>query len=106
MGFNSVLLVLNDRLHEIEHDPEFGKKVARAIRAHSWPGEQPYITGQTQVLSVHHADTLVVVAVGGNTGRVIGHGHWTQNDDQLVRHLEQERRRKEREAKASARVTA
>ncbi|MES2055789.1 MAG: hypothetical protein V4564_07625 [Pseudomonadota bacterium] len=62
MGFNSVVLILNDRLHEIENDPLFGKKVASAIRAHGH--DEPYITGQTTVVSVQHADTMQIVAVG------------------------------------------
>jgi hypothetical protein len=101
MGFNSVLVVLNDRLDEIERDPEFGKKVADAIRSHGYPRYQRYVTGQTQVISVHHADTLAVVAVGGNTGRIIGYGHWSQDDESLIQHLERERKRKAKEAKSN-----
>lgn len=101
MGFNSVLVVLNDRLDEIERDTEFGKKVAQAIRENSLPDRhrRTYVTGQTQIVTVNHADTLAVVAVGGNCGRVIGYGHRTQNDDSLVRLLEQQRRRKKQAAK-------
>lgn len=98
MGFNSVLVILNDRLHYIENDPMFGKKVADAIRCHGH-GEPMYITGQTQVLSVHHSDTLAIIAVGGNTGRVIGYGHYGQDDGDLIKLLERERRYKVRRAK-------
>ena len=99
MGYNSVLVILNDRLDEIERDAEFGKKVASAIREHGSPEKhrRTYVTGQTQVVTVNHADTLAVVAVGANYGRVIGYGHWTQNDDELIRWLERERRRKTKE---------
>lgn len=102
MGYNSVLVVLNDRLHEIERDPEFGKKVADAIRAHgSSRGRygEPYITGQTQVISVQHADFAQVVRVGGNCGRLLGYGHWTQDDDALIQGLVKERKRKAAELK-------
>ncbi len=107
MGYNAVLVVLTDRLHEIERDPEFGKKVAGAIREQSYPEThlRTHITGQTQVLSVQHADTLQVVAVGGNTGRVIGYGHYRQSDDDLIKGLERQRREKAREAKAVAALT-
>ena len=32
MGFNSTIVVLNDRLAEIEGDPTFGKQVCDGIR--------------------------------------------------------------------------
>lgn len=104
MGFNAVLVVLNDRLAEIERDPEFGKKVAHAIRCHNDPRGAPYITGQTQVVSVDHADVLQVVAVGANCGRVIGHGHWRQTNDDLIKYLERERRENARRAKLAQEV--
>lgn len=101
MGWNSVIVVLNDRLHEIENDPEFGKKLAQAIREHSYPKQhrQEYITGQTQVISCCHADTMQIVAVGANTGRVLGYGHWRQSDDDMIKGLERERRIKNQRAK-------
>ena len=102
MGFNSVLVVLNDRLDEIERDQEFGKKVAAAIRYHgAYQGVDiehraaPYVTGQTQVVSVAHANTVQVIAVAANCGRVIGHGFWTQSDDELIKGLERQRQRPE-----------
>lgn len=101
MGFNTTIVVLNDRLSEIESDPEFGKKLVAAINAfsRSRPERMPYITGQTQVIEVAHADSLQIVAVGGNTGRVIGWGHYTNDDDILIKLLEAQRRRLAKEAK-------
>ena len=100
MGYNSTILVLNDRLHEIEGDPEFGKKVANAIRSHHVRNDrQPYITGQTTVIDVQHADTMQVIAVGGNTGRVIGYSGWTAKDDEIIKGLNQDRLARAREAK-------
>lgn len=98
MGFNTVLVVLNDRLSEIECDPEFGKKVVDAIRqfSPSRADRLPYITGQTQVLSICHADTMQIVAVGGNAGRVIGYGGYAQSDDDLIKGLVADRRRRAR----------
>lgn len=104
MGFNSVLVVLNDRLDEIERDPDFGKKVARAIRSysHESPDRMPFITGQTQVVSVEHADVAQVIRVGANSGRMIGSGFWRWTDDELIRHLESERKRRKLQGKAAA----
>jgi hypothetical protein len=75
MGFNASLVILLDRLDEIERDPTFGKKVAMAIREFDTAsGNRTYITGQTQVISVAHADTNVIIRIGGNTGEIIGYG--------------------------------
>jgi hypothetical protein len=108
MGYNSVLVVLNDRLHEIERDPEFGKKVANAIRhfSRSDPERMPYITGQTQVINVEHADTAQVIRVGANCGRVIGVGYWQRTDEELVASLYHEIKKRAREAKLMAAVKA
>lgn len=105
MGFNAVLVVLTDRLDEIERDPEFGKKVSAAIRHVSCPPpgrDAPYITGQTQVISVDHSSVTQVVRVEANCGKVIGYGHWTQSDDELIKGLERERRERVKAAKLVA----
>ncbi len=100
MGYNSTILILNDRLHEIENDPEFGKKVANAIRSHHYRDDrQPYITGQTTVIDVAHADVMQILAVGGNCGRVIGYSGWTSEDDDIIKGLNQDRLARAREAK-------
>lgn len=106
MGYNATLVVLTDRLDEIERDPEFGKKVAAAIRYHSAYGKEgirersaPYVTGQTQVVGVEHADVMQIVAVGGNCGRTIGYGSRRQNDNDLILCLERERRRQSKAIK-------
>lgn len=89
MGYNSVILVLNDRLWDIEKDERFGSKLCDAIREYSTYQHQPRprfpeTTGQTVVLSCEHADTMQVIAVGANYGRVLGHGHWRDTDEQLL----------------------
>ena len=94
MGFNSTVLILNDNLHEIENDPEFGKKLARAIREHNTGHNEPHVTGQTTVLAVEHADTMQILAVGGNCGRVIGYSHWSGDDDVIIKELNRERLRR------------
>lgn len=106
MGFNATIVVLLDQLHSIEADPEFGRKLATAIRHHGYDRDKPYVTGQTQVIEVHHADSQVVVTVGGNTGRVLGFGGgYRATDEEIIKNLNSERLRKVREAKKSA-VTA
>ena len=73
MGFNSTVLILNDRIHEIENDQDFGKKVAEGIREFGYVDKysKTYITGQTEVLSCQHASDMAVIAVGGNCGTKI-----------------------------------
>lgn len=74
MGYNTVVLVLNDRLSEIENNPKFGAELVAAIRHHSPsnPDRAPYVTGQTQVISIDHSGGLQIVAIGGNTGKRVG----------------------------------
>lgn len=89
MGYNSVVLILNDRLNEISR-PDFGKNLADAIREISGTGEPVELRGQfgqTMVLSCQHADIMQIVAVGGNTGRVIGTGSYDDTDDQLLQKM-------------------
>jgi len=106
MGYNATVVVLVDRLNEIEEDPEFGKKLAAAVRYRlgfprdDQPGCRPSLaeaTGQTQVVEVHHADYQIVVTVGGNTGRVLGVGGWyNADDDAIIRALNPARPEKKR----------
>lgn len=106
MGYNATVVVLTDRLDEIENDPKFGAKLAEAIRHHMNHGScndvrAPYVTGQTQVVEVHHSSGQVVVTVGGNCGRVLGYGGgYAASGDEIIRSLERERREKARAAKA------
>jgi hypothetical protein len=96
MGFNSTVVILNDHLHEIEKDPEFGRKVSLMIAGHNHKELQEiryrqgaYANG-VEVLGVHHADGVYLFAVGGNTGRDLGWiTNWSQldNDEKLLREL-------------------
>lgn len=88
MGFNATIVVLLDQLDSIRRDAEFGKRLADAIiKKSSDPNSDPYVTGQTQVIEVHHADHQIVVAVGGNTGQVLGFGgsYRSPPDDMIER---------------------
>lgn len=83
MGFNTVVVVLNDRLDEIERDPEFGKKLVAAIHAFNPnnPERTPYVTGQTKVVGQDHSAWLCAYVVGGNTGKYLGYCGEAKNFD-------------------------
>lgn len=79
MGFNSVLVVMNDALHQIADDAQFGKKVSDAIKNHSRGGRTDISSGghvnAASVVSCEHADTTVVAAIGGNHATLLLHKH-------------------------------
>jgi hypothetical protein len=79
MGFNSTVVVLNDALHTIRQDPDFGNKLCDAITRHR-NGGRSLVTardgncshhGAAEVVAVEHADHSVLVLVGGNTATVL-----------------------------------
>ena len=96
MGFNSTVLILNDRLHEIENDQDFGKKVADGIREFGYANKynKTYITGQTEILSCQHASENAIIAVGGNCGTqlgtVFGTHHKEEDKLDIVKQLAEE----------------
>ena len=108
MGFNATIVVLVDQLDSIERDPDFGRKLSDAVRQKLMqPNSDPYVTGQTQVIEVHHADQMWAVAVGGNTGQVLGWGGgYRQTPDEIIKWLNQDRLRRQREATGGTMITA
>jgi len=78
MGYNSVLLVLNDALNSIEKDPQFGMKISRGIsKTLCYPDEQIEIASgcccpAATVIGCQHADMTQIVAVGGNIAIELG----------------------------------
>jgi hypothetical protein len=84
MGFNTSVLVLNDRLSEIERDPEeFVKELCRMAGSGKARGPHPidFHGSQSGVIETHHADQTAVILVGGNTATVMGyHGGWKHNE--------------------------
>lgn len=80
MGFNTVALILNDAVHLIEQDPDFGKNVGDAVASFSWPPNRrdasisarspeggscyPALT----IVSMAHADVPQVCVVAYNSG--------------------------------------
>lgn len=75
MGFNTTVLILNDCLHEIAEDKEFGKKLACAImqitNRESIDVSAGCCGNAAKVIETHHADYDVYIKVGGNCGEVI-----------------------------------
>lgn len=104
MGYNATVVVLVDQLNAIESDPQFGKKLADAIRhklrdPNNRHGSDPYVPGQTQVVEVHHADAQVAVAVGGNSGQVLGvAGSYVAKPDEMIKNLNDDRLWRKRQA--------
>lgn len=74
MGYNSVVLLLNDQLNQLAQDP--AKTVLGIIDAvrnfgyrHTRGDTQ--FAGQHEVVSSEHADHTVLIAVGGNYATII-----------------------------------
>ena len=78
MGYNSTLLILNDALHQIANDKEFGRKVADAI-SHLSVDRKPVDISSgghcnaATAIETHHADSIKLIAVGGNCGQDLGY---------------------------------
>lgn len=92
MGFNATLIVLLDALGEIEKDKDFGKNVAEAISRVSLRPQKNMVDirsgnhlNAASVVESHHADSTVVLAVGGNCGSVLATTYGWQHTDKLFR---------------------
>jgi hypothetical protein len=74
--------VLNDALHLIKNDPEFGKKIYHATNG-VHRGKPIDITvsdfaNAATVIETHHADEQKMIIVGGNTAHDLGYAaFWT-----------------------------
>lgn len=79
MGYNATVVVVVDALDQIEKDPEFGKKLAAAIRDidllkihgqnHADVSAGNHVNAAS-VVEKHHADQTAIITVGGNLGMV------------------------------------
>lgn len=93
MGFNTTVLVLNDAVHQIENDPEFGKNLASAIREVHGTADRIYVgagghVNAATVIETHHADSMVLVGLGGNRGIVLGHaGHYRNDELDMLKYV-------------------
>lgn len=84
MGFNTAMIVLNDTVHQIRNDPKVGEAIyLGAINAE----RGQYMPHGLQTLPSCHADTMQIIALGGNTLRAIGYGRWDDDDETLLRRL-------------------
>jgi len=76
MGFNTTVLILNDRLSDIEKDPEkFVKELSLMAGGGRAQGPAPHdfhAASQSGIIETHHADQTSVILVGGNTATVLG----------------------------------
>ena len=76
MGFNTTLVIMNDALHVIAEDTEFGAKVAQAASQYGCYGKKPVDISSSghcnaaTVVDCHHADHTSIILVGGNMGTV------------------------------------
>lgn len=91
MGFNTTILILNDACHHIKDDKQFAKKLASAIDELSLGGPVNISAGNhcnaALAIESHHASAYSVIAVGGNTARVIGYTGLLDSDVEVLREL-------------------
>lgn len=98
MGFNSTIIILNDCLHAIRDDKEFGQKIWDAVNKSY--ADQDCVTLYSkngncgEVVHVHHADDVKLLVVGGNTGIDLGYftGYqmlWNEQRAKLWRRIKQ-----------------
>lgn len=86
MGYNSTIVVLNDALHSIQNDKEFGNKVSSAILKLSVK-EGPIdiscggFVSAASVIETHHNSAFVPILVGSNCGYVIEKGIFGADDN-------------------------
>lgn len=80
MGYNTVVIVMNDALDQIAKDPDFGKNLAQKIQEfhanpRSWSPDHDVSSGHNvnaaTVCSVEHADVTVLLAAGGNHASIL-----------------------------------
>lgn len=92
MGYNSTVIVLNDALGDISRDPQFGQRLKKAILEISIrpgpidvsaisPSGNIYVNAAS-VIESHHADSMHLIAIGGNTGYDFGRlGGWKADEE-------------------------
>ena len=94
MGFNSTVLILNDRLEEIKRNPQqFAENLYTAIGRTIIDLPQEFSPGQSEVIDCQHADVVSIIAVGGNCASILGrygnggHHHQEESKIQLLKWL-------------------
>jgi hypothetical protein len=92
VGYNSVVLILNDELHRIKEDKNYGEKLyfaCSSFRHEAKGGWQPNEAPGARVLHVEHADVTALILAGGNCGKVVGYTYnsgrfWSPNDTETA----------------------
>lgn len=70
MGLNTVVMLCNDRLHDLE---EMGATFAHALyRAIQGMERKDIGLAGAKVISISHSGDMQIVAVGGNRGELLG----------------------------------
>jgi hypothetical protein len=89
MGYNTTLIILNDSLHEIANDKNFGRKVAEAITTRERKDiHSGCHCNAATVIETHHADSVKLIAVGGNCGKDLGYvGDYRSTTEEMLRTL-------------------
>jgi hypothetical protein len=88
MGYNTPVLILNDAVHLLPKDPDLGKKLAAAC-LNSRGVTVPVVNhvNAITVLPAQHADTVQVLAFGGNYVRRLGYAHWQDDETQILKRV-------------------
>lgn len=89
MGFNTACIILNDQLHSLAEREGVGRDIELSILTadRKRHGHSPHHTAGFEALPSQHADTVQIVAVGGNRIFPLGYGHWTHEPEELLRAL-------------------
>ena len=89
MGFNTAVLILNDAMEGLKTDPDVGTAIHDAIlTAHrtQYKGFSiAYHGNGGAVLPSQHADTVQIIAVGGNYITTVAnlYGCWREMEDKV-----------------------
>jgi hypothetical protein len=90
MGYNTGIIILNDAVHSLPEDKEFGRKLHDAILAFSHRRIDVAIgchVNACQVICQEHADVEMIVGIGGNSGRILGSGGCYNSQHMLLHRL-------------------
>lgn len=89
MGFNTACLILNDELNTLAEREGIGRDIKATVLTseRGRHGVAPHPTPGFRSLPSQHADTVQIVAVGGNRIFSLGYGHWKDEPEELLRAL-------------------
>lgn len=119
MGFNTVVVVMNDAIHAIEEDTSWGERLGSTIRRF-WHGSRsnssPFVSAHTarggifvnaaEVISQAHADGYQFVVAHGNTGWEITSDPSDGVPDEIIRIITERLKMRRAAAKKSKEVAA